>query len=416
VLSAAYSGVPTFSIRASSADSMVGHQAQVGGFGMTEDNDFNTVRHWTTMDVEAVDLWGILVDGHGVTGVAPGDSGSPMLYDFGVGPQPVGIASTSEEGWVYTANYTSVPAHADWIQSIVDAYESPACQGTCGGMACGTDSGCYCGSCARDEACISNQCQEIPAGSGGACVAYDAWSMECQDDTDCTDGERCFAYPDGSASECGEECGPEPCAPGDAASVCFPFATAEGYAPLCLQTTPEACSDENSYCSNSDGRTGYCLDLHYDGNLICYGLCRTVVTCPEGSGCFWLGAVDCSSVCAGVDCGLRDSCDCGGCPGSQRCVGNICEACTPVCAGRLCGPDGCGGDCGLCANDEYCGAEGLCVLHPDADGGSPSRRDAGGASPPVTHEVAICGCGQAGPGLGAGWVLLLALGWRRRRR
>jgi hypothetical protein len=34
--------------------------------------------------------------------------------------------------------------------------------------------------------------------------------------------------------------------------------------------------------------------------------------------------------------------------------------CAPACAGRVCGPDGCGGDCGYCAAGEVCSAAGAC--------------------------------------------------------
>ncbi len=54
-------------------------------------------------------------------------------------------------------------------------------------------------------------------------------------------------------------------------------------------------------------------------------------------------------------------------PGTvDRCVSGTCAYCTPRCAGRECGPDGCGGSCGSCEQGETCSAAGRCVL-PEAE-------------------------------------------------
>lgn len=37
------------------------------------------------------------------------------------------------------------------------------------------------------------------------------------------------------------------------------------------------------------------------------------------------------------------------------------EVCTPTCTGRTCGPDGCGGSCGACADGQSCTPEGVCA-------------------------------------------------------
>src|SRR5688572_20244557 len=51
--------------------------------------------------------------------------------------------------------------------------------------------------------------------------------------------------------------------------------------------------------------------------------------------------------------------------------------CTPTCAGKQCGPNGCGGSCGSCSTDplqpEVCDPEGQCFLR----GGSESGGDPG---------------------------------------
>jgi hypothetical protein len=44
----------------------------------------------------------------------------------------------------------------------------------------------------------------------------------------------------------------------------------------------------------------------------------------------------------------KDGAPCQTCGAGQGCVNQQCAACTPQCAGRQCGPDGCGGQCGEC--------------------------------------------------------------------
>jgi len=41
--------------------------------------------------------------------------------------------------------------------------------------------------------------------------------------------------------------------------------------------------------------------------------------------------------------------------------------CTPNCAGKFCGPDGCGSQCGTCATEEVCTDLGACVAVPTND-------------------------------------------------
>ena len=56
------------------------------------------------------------------------------------------------------------------------------------------------------------------------------------------------------------------------------------------------------------------------------------------------------------------------CPaGTERCFEPGC-ACEPLCDGRQCGPDGCGGECGECAGtNDWCDEEGQCICRPDCD-------------------------------------------------
>jgi len=49
--------------------------------------------------------------------------------------------------------------------------------------------------------------------------------------------------------------------------------------------------------------------------------------------------------------------------GPCGCRGEDCT-CTPGCAGKVCGSDGCGGSCGTCPANQTCNANGQCVIGP----------------------------------------------------
>ncbi len=51
------------------------------------------------------------------------------------------------------------------------------------------------------------------------------------------------------------------------------------------------------------------------------------------------------------------------CPTNARCESGTC-VCNRACAGRACGPDGCGGSCGSCGARETCTTAGQCVCVP----------------------------------------------------
>lgn len=97
----------------------------------------------------------------------------------------------------------------------------------------------------------------------------------------------------------------------------------------------------------------------------------------------------CTPNCDGKECG-DDGCggECGECPEHAICSNSLCECevltcgetccpdgancldqacCTPDCDGKQCGPDGCGGECGTCAEGEVCLEEQTCCI-PDCDG------------------------------------------------
>lgn len=82
---------------------------------------------------------------------------------------------------------------------------------------------------------------------------------------------------------------------------------------------------------------------------------------------------ECTPSCAGKICG-DDGCgaSCGGCQLGLFCnpEGQCVDECTPSCAGKVCGSDGCGGSCGDCPDNGSTCSAGQCVLQctPDCGG------------------------------------------------
>lgn len=121
---------------------------------------------------------------------------------------------------------------------------------------------------------------------------------------------------------------------------------------------------------------------YFDVRVGANGACDNVL-CKSGAG--WDGptglgtpngaalkAADCTPSCAGKSCG-NDGCggSCGTCNASSYCsaTGQCVAACVPSCAGRVCGNDGCGGSCGSCGNGQVCNGSGRCVAcNPTCDG------------------------------------------------
>jgi hypothetical protein len=98
--------------------------------------------------------------------------------------------------------------------------------------------------------------------------------------------------------------------------------------------------------------------------------CQNIV-CPQGQSCDPIdgsckaNGFPCTPVCGGKVCG-PDGCSgsCGTCPGTQNCAatGQCVTTCAPVCTGRVCGADGCGGSCGTCTSGSCDAGTGQCVV------------------------------------------------------
>ncbi len=82
----------------------------------------------------------------------------------------------------------------------------------------------------------------------------------------------------------------------------------------------------------------------------------------------------------------------------------LCEACTPSCAGKTCGADGCGGSCGDCEAGARCGAQGACVAcTPSCEGKTCGDDGCGGScgvcpTPTDPNVITDCTCMTPPPG------------------
>ena len=178
-----------------------------------------------------------------------------------------------------------------------EAGEPPDCAELCLGKECGLLGQCDCGNCGGEGRTLCNET---------------TYTCECQ--------PLCGMPPGFEGWECGQDgCGGE-CGdcPGD------------------------------SFCDFSQDQATAGAGDRYDS---VGGFC---ITCPE--------------VCAQLelDCGQWVSpyvvvkCECGSCPDGQQCAQGKCD-CEPDCQGKVCGPDGCGGNCGTgCPEGTNC-ASGKCV-------------------------------------------------------
>lgn len=255
----------------------------------------------------------------------------------------------------------------------VPANDEPCvCMPDCDGVECGLD-GCggTCGNgpkngCTAPAECVSGKCTT-------ECVS------ECNaGETQCN-GDQVVTCADTYAGVAGKE----PCfifgqtAPCPALQICDPAFDA----CVCKFKDCEGtcCEDATYTCFGNTCCKPNCEELGNEcGSDGCGGSCGT---CAEGSFC---SSGSCLDTCPGNECVAGEQL-CQGGAGYLKCTdfgggcwlwsevafacgaGTVCDAvsnkckCAPQCAGKNCGPDGCGGECGACEYPETCGTGGTCV-------------------------------------------------------
>ena len=114
------------------------------------------------------------------------------------------------------------------------------------------------------------------------------------------------------------------------------------------------------------------------------------LNCNDGNACT---ADTCHALQGCLHAMVQNGTSCGG--AGWTCQAGQCVSCTPSCLGKNCGPDGCGGSCGSCAQNEYCNGVGQCLsLCPDCQpwqecvGGQCTEPSTGIACPSGGEKVA----------------------------
>lgn len=278
------------------------------------------------------------------------------------------------------------------------------CVPKCAGAQCGSD-GCggSCGACPEGQSCQAGGCsvvcgdsqcgagesvcdcpEDCTGGCSGCC--FDSQCQNGDNDAQCgKDGEPCKDC-SATAEACidndchckptcaGKQCGSDGC--GDICGTC-PYGSKCDAAGMCLVV----CGDE--VCGTGEDKCNCPADCAGG----CAGCCAGG-TCKSGEGDFECGQVGevcldctmtqescvnhaCQCQCGDGMCCSSETCqncpqDCGDCCGDGMCNfgEDQCSCVTDCgfpCAGKQCGPDGCGGNCGLCPGGESCD-QGKCVV------------------------------------------------------
>ena len=291
------------------------------------------------------------------------------------------------------------------------------CLPDCGGKECGAN-GCggLCGKCLEGELCLEGKCEpawecttieecfpyvcQVDAGkcapctsdahcapAGAVCEPLTGLCVECVLDQDCSpfhycEDNVCVALPpcqiDADCEE-GQICDPETgqcfqCAPQCGGKMCG----SDGCGGQCGSCQPEELCVEGK-CEEPAACTGPedCTPFVCDPATGKCAKCTEDTQCGEGMVCDTDDG-ECVECVSGDDCPPLHQCvdkkceplpPCAAeepCPNGMTCDpdSGVCVPCAPQCDGKNCGPDSCGGVCGLCADTEVCSG-GVCQVVSD---------------------------------------------------
>jgi len=253
-------------------------------------------------------------------------------------------------------------------------YQGQCCTPVCDGKACGPD-GCggSCGDCTGSDVCTAGECVPCQPLCDGKVCGADGCGGTCGE---CPQGTTCGGGQCVSGDSCFGSCG------GQAGDGCYCDPACFDYGDCCedvCDACPELCDDPPDPC-NGITWEGCCAG---DQVLYCEEDEVKSMDCAEQPSCGWDAEnnyyicgmeaapdpggnhpMDCGELCT-PDCSEKvcgdDGCggDCGTCPEGEACTPQG-ECCTPDCGEKECGGDGCGGDCGACPPEEQC-QDGACV-------------------------------------------------------
>jgi len=269
--------------------------------------------------------------------------GGLCLGSDGAGGSAPDAAQADASGPSDTTADTAVDIAPETIDAAETAADTPSCVPGCAGRQCGDD-GCggSCGACTDPGKPTCNTAL-------GVCVATCIPACEGKNCGDDGCGGTCGACEEGLACKAVGRCAPE----GWTCSA-FYYGAADACDCGCGAADPD-CMDPTNVIAG-------CASLE---------ICDAKGTCTSKIPQAW--------TCAATTYDALDACDCGcgapdpdcafatlplhGCTSGETCKADgTCAACTPACADKQCGDDGCGGSCGTCDDpvEKACDA-GKCV-------------------------------------------------------
>ena len=266
--------------------------------------------------------------------------------------------------------------------------------------------------CQKNTQCCSGQCDHRLCVPRLGCTENDS---ECQQNSDCCTG-NCFDFVCAApVTQCGQGSGATPCTP--AATGCCLFES-------CCPSPANQCNREGDCCApNCQGRQ---CGPDGCGNEGTCGECLPGQTCSTNGKC--QGKPTCSQETCPTGCcdkngncqpgNTEQACGTGGqacvnCPGSQTSCQNGQCRCSPQCQGKDCGPDGCGGSCGICPSGQVCnGQSGQCT--PSAPCTAPfdntcsclAKVPGPGFACTMSSNIQLGSCSAANPACPAGQVCI----------
>ncbi len=240
---------------------------------------------------------------------------------------------------------------------------TPKCAGKiCGGDGCGGS----CGSCKPGESCAEGACVAASAEAGESCkdaltigaipYVHTGSTANKQNDLQAPD-KACYNAPLGTYG----------------ADVVYKYTpTADGSLHIWVSgyaNSPQFyvatdCADIKNTCVTGSGAFGL-KDKFQNWAKVTKGTTLYIVVDADGAGGEYTLHVDpCATQCAGKVCGY-DGCggDCGFCKklSNEQCSTAGQCVCVGNCDGKDCGSDGCGKSCGGCGGGQVCDASGHCT-------------------------------------------------------
>ncbi len=163
------------------------------------------------------------------------------------------------------------------------------------------------------------------------------------------------------------------------------------------------CSCNTTICSDQqcpDGCGGVCTGEKEPDESCANSICTTQ-TCDDGCGNDIQGLITQTQDCSSWECGESPhGCgSCGSCDSETEFCNETthqCETgtCTPDCAGRECGADGCAGSCGTCQpvhSSNTCSANGLCNPVCNTNWGNCDQNSTNGCEADLLNNDEYCG-------------------------